>query len=363
MSSQPFPSAEYELISRLQSILGNELGEYYQTGIGDDAAVRSDRNGNQLVITTDLSVDEVHFSRTYMTMEEIGYRAMVSNISDCAAMGALPDSAFIQLVFPDTVECDATSVEALYRGFGEACRAWQFPVAGGDLSRGRQWVIGITLIGRIPEGGRAMLRKGAQPGDRIWVSGIPGRSAAGLALLQARGRKYGDSRFNSVVQAHIRPVPRVELGQLLARNEQVHAMMDLSDGLSKDCRTLGFENGCDIIVRADASHLPVEMVQLSRELSQPWSDWFYHGGEDYELLFTAAPAFDPSMYAGADGGCRFVCVGECRAGSGALLVDDQGVLTPLNVRGYDHVGALLQQAERTAILRETSDAPAGAAGS
>jgi thiamine monophosphate kinase len=112
--------------------------------------------------------------------------------------------------------------------------------------------------------------------------------------------------------------------------------------LSKDCRTLCYENSCGMVLHADPSQVPEEMVQLSDDLSQPWRDWFYHGGEDYELLFTASSGFDPLRYINADGGCRPVCIGECTAAPGELLFDDHGVRAALGARGYDHFGALLR---------------------
>ncbi|MBN1578239.1 MAG: thiamine-phosphate kinase [Chitinispirillaceae bacterium] len=342
MQQRPFPSAEYELISRIQSVLGTHEGNYYEQGIGDDAAIRYDPEGNRLIITTDLSVENVHFSRSYMSMREIGYRAMVSNLSDCAAMGALPDGAFVQLVIPERGSGGAQQVEELYRGFNEACKRWHFPVVGGDLSLGGQWVIGITLIGRVAAGQRVLLRKGMQSGDKVWVSGFPGRSAAGLHLLQTRGRNAIPVRYQSFADAHIRPVARIGVGMLLAADTAVHAMMDLSDGLSKDCRTLAHENGCGIILQADPSQVPQAMVQLSRETGRQWDQWFFHGGEDYELLFAASADFNPAVCTRAADGCTPLCIGECTAAVQGVAMRQGGTVDPLPAAGYDHAGALLQ---------------------
>ncbi|MBN1309164.1 MAG: thiamine-phosphate kinase [Chitinispirillaceae bacterium] len=343
MRQPPFPSAEYELISRMQAALGTHDNDYYELGIGDDAAVRCSPEENRLVITTDLSVEDIHFSRSYMTMREIGFRAMVSNLSDCAAMGALPDGAFVQLVIPKSNDRGGVQqVEELYRGFGEACTRWRFPVVGGDCSLGVQWVIGITLIGRVPKERRVLLRKGIHPGDKIWVTGFPGRSAAGLYLLQKMGRSAIPDCYRSFTDAHIRPVPRIEAGMLLAADTAVHAMMDLSDGLSKDCRTLAHENGCGIILHADPSQVPQAMVELSREFGGPWEKWFFHGGDDYELLFAASADFRPAGCARAAGGCMPICIGECTAAMHEVMVRVGGTVAPLPAEGYDHAGVLLQ---------------------
>lgn len=342
MQSNSYPSAEYKLITRLQAVLGKLHSDFYPTGIGDDAAVRQGSDGNSIVLTTDLSVENVHFSLSYMTMHEIGYRAMVSNLSDCAAMGAQPDSALVQLVVPKReTEAGIGKVEELYRGFEEACRCWNFPVVGGDLSMGEQWVIGITLLGRVAGRERAVLRTGARSGDTLWVSGVPGRSAAGLAFLQKWGRSNISPEFRGLVDAHLRPVPRIELGRSLAADPLVHAMMDLSDGLSKDCRTLSYENGCGIILSTGSSQVPHEMIQLSRETDCRWEDWFYHGGEDYELLFAVAPDFDVSRHCTAETGILPMQIGVFSPTAEGVVIDRHGIRTPLDNGGFDHIGAFL----------------------
>ncbi|MBN1758771.1 MAG: thiamine-phosphate kinase, partial [Chitinispirillaceae bacterium] len=261
MQSRKFPSAEYALITELQSILGEIRSDFYPKGIGDDAAVRRDGNGNQIVLTTDLSVENVHFSLSYMNMSEVGYRAMVTNLSDCAAMGAQPDSALVQLVVPDSGENERIDqIRELYHGLKEACRQWNFPIVGGDLSLGAQWVVGITLLGRVGKEKQVLFREGAQPGDGLWVSGVPGRSAAGLDVLRKWGRSGVPDRFRALAEAHIRPVPRVALGSFLAEDAAVHAMMDCSDGLSKDCRTMSYESRCGIILSFDSSQVPPAMI-------------------------------------------------------------------------------------------------------
>ena len=337
MKNTSFPSAEYGLISRLQATLGEVRSERYPTAIGDDAAVRRGVAGERIVLTTDLSVEDVHFSLSYMTMEEVGYRAMVSNLSDCAAMGAVADSALVQLVIPAHGERNGEKVEALYRGFAEACRRWKFPVVGGDLSAGNQWVIGITLLGSVAPKKRTVLRRGAVSGDALWVSGCPGRSAAGLSLLQQQSRNTVAEQYRSLVEAHVRPVPRLELGSALAADPAVHAMTDLSDGLSKDSRSLSYENGCGIILSIDTSQVPDAMIQLSRERGISWEEWVFHGGEDYELLFAAAPGIDVSRYRVTDGDGGPIRIGRFDSDCEGLFVDRYGALLPVENGAFDHL--------------------------
>ena len=298
--SDVFPSGEFELISELQEILGPQRNDAYEIMVGDDAAVRRCLPSEKLIVTTDISVENVHFSLQYMSLEEIGYRAMVSNVSDCAAMGAEPDSALIQLIFPRQLPSLNEAVGNVYRGFARACRRWNFAITGGDLSVGQSWMIGITLLGTCPGCERVVRRKGARDGDLLWVSNFPGRSAAGLAALKKWGSDSLPEKYKWLAQSHIAPSAQVELGIALRQNQHVHAMMDLSDGLSKDCRTLAYENGLGINLKTDTSLIPDTMIQLSEELQIPARDWLLHGGEDYELLFAASPEFDVS-------GVRDIC--------------------------------------------------------
>jgi thiamine-monophosphate kinase len=329
------PSSEHALITRMNTILGKKSVNAYYPGIGDDAAVR-ENDGENLILTTDLSVEGVHFTRDYMSMEEIGYRSMVANVSDCAAMGALPDGALVQLIIPEDDEHPANGVEEMYRGFSEACDRWDFPVVGGDISRGQQWVIGITLIGKMG-GSRPLLRTGMVPGDEIWLSGCPGRSAAGLHLLKLRERGDIDRKWHGLIEAHIRPTPRIALGRWLAQNNLIHAAMDLSDGISKDCRTLSHESGYGIILTVDSSQVPEAMIQLSRDAGIRWQEWFLHGGEDYELLFAAEPGFNPAACTGIDPEVHCIRIGSCTDTVSEVMVFTAEGNVPLERGAFDHL--------------------------
>ncbi|HLV30610.1 MAG TPA: thiamine-phosphate kinase [Chitinispirillaceae bacterium] len=326
-----FPSGEYELLAELKNII-NIKNSAWETGIGDDAAVRLCDN-EKLIFTADTSVENTHFDLNTMCMEEIGYRAMVSNISDCAAMGAVPDSALIQLVFPNRCKNIKESIINLYNGFSEACKEWKFSVVGGDLSAGNQWVIGITLIGRAPA--HVVTRKGIQNGDFLWVSGVPGLSAAGLDALKKWGRKDASKIFPTLVKNHIRPVPQVKLGRILAENQHVHAMMDLSDGLSKDCATLAYENNLGLDLETKNIQIPDTMIQLSKKLGTGWQKWFMHGGEDYHLLYAASPDLNlkeicsevESLYLGKFTNNHY----------GVLVYNDVGEYKELSAGSWDHI--------------------------
>jgi thiamine-monophosphate kinase len=279
--------------------LNYKKSKRYPIGIGDDAALRTCEAGEQLIFTADTLVENVHFSLEYMTFQEVGYKAMAINVSDCAAMGALPDAALAQIVFPQENKNNAISLSMvrLYKGFKEACMVWDFPIIGGNLSKGPCWIIDITLIGSAKRGEGILKRKGAKKGDGLWVTGFPGSSAAGLAAIRKWGnRKKIPSTYGSLVDHHIRPIPRIEIGKTLAHDNRVHAMLDVSDGISKECHTLAFENNLGIILEASAMPLSSPMLELGKTLKTECSDWFLYGGEDYELLFAASQKFDPASW-------------------------------------------------------------------
>ncbi len=333
MNKMASPSGEYDLISRLEAVLGSQYSGQWNLLIGDDAAVRS-CGDQQLIATADISVENVHFSLEYMNLEEIGYRAMVSNLSDCASMGAIADAALVQITFPSDTPDPGGCLEQIYSGFARACSRWKFPVAGGDLSCGSHWVIGITLLGRVPQGCRVLRRKGVQNQDHLWVTGQCGESAAGLEVLRKWGRNSIPDRYRRLSAAHIEPLPRIESGLGLAGCSEVHAMMDLSDGLSKDCRTLGYENRMGVVIQADPTLVSQEMVQLSNELGVSWLDWFLYGGEDYHLVFAASPLFDPLLI---DDRIGFRKIGYFTDIYDRVMLERNGKLTEVSRGGWDHL--------------------------
>ncbi|MCL2690034.1 MAG: thiamine-phosphate kinase [Chitinispirillia bacterium] len=343
MTNQKFPSNEYELIERIQKCLSVSCQQEnsYEEMIGDDAAIRLNRTaGERLIITADISVEDVHFSLKTMSLEEAAYRAMVSNLSDCAAMGAKPDSALVQLVFPKNCADIGASVENVYKGFGRACDKWKFPIVGGDLSGGGKWTIAVTLIGSADPQERVLKRSGICDGDVLWVTGTPGESAAGLAALLQWGREKGSEKYPQFVNAHITPVPRIDEGRALAACQDVHAMMDLSDGLSKDIATLCFDNKLGFIFENPAEKYGYEeMITLSKELNCDWKNWFFHGGEEYELLFACDPSFHPYALDKLSN-VKLLRLGSFTSKLSGVRVRQGDDAVELESRGWDHVKSI-----------------------
>jgi|WetSurMetagenome_2_1015567.scaffolds.fasta_scaffold36913_3 thiamine-monophosphate kinase len=339
MKRTTYPSGEYKLLQSLKPLLNYKKTVRYPIGIGDDAAIRETSGGERLVFTADTMVENVHFSLDYMTFQEVGYKAMVTNLSDLAAMGALPDGALIQLIFPEKKgrENISNAIQYIYRGIHSACKTWDFPVIGGNLSKGPCFIIDITLIGRTGKKGRLLLRQGVKKGDVLWVTGLPGQSAAGLAALQKWGSYMNTpGPFRQLVKKHTRPVPRIELGRLLAGNPLVHAMIDVSDGIAKECHTLSFENSLGIMLGPLEEGLLGQLRKLGALIRRDPRQWFLSGGEDYELLFAASPRFDPAPYRRYD--CALTKIGTfCSSVKGVQLKLNNDTIIQVEKSGWDHV--------------------------
>jgi thiamine-monophosphate kinase len=335
MPMKTYPSSEYRLLESLKPYLNFTPDSRYPFGIGDDAVVRRGRAGERVILTADTCVENVHFSLDYMRLDEVGYKAMVTNVSDCAAMAARPESALVQVVFPAGKKGVDAAIRLLYRGIQRACKRWNFAVVGGDLSAGPCWMVAITLLGRVDAKGAVLRRRGARLGDRLWVTGRPGSSAAGLAALRRWPRSLIPAAYRRLVCAHCAPQARIDCGLTLGLCPQVHAMIDVSDGIAKESRTLSYDNRLRIELDTGNSIATPAMKRLSAVVRVAWQDWFLHGGEDYELLFAAADGFDPRTL---ELGVPFHPIGRFTRGEmGVFRNRGDGLWAEIGPGGYDHL--------------------------
>ncbi len=271
---------ELELIREMRRLFDTDGG--VRVGIGDDCAVLEPSPGRSLLVTTDLIIEGVHFRRRYAAPGDIGWKALAVNLSDIASMGGRPRWALVALACPEDVA--AGEVLEFCRAMRDLASAHDVAVVGGDTSTSPAgWIVNVTLVGETIASPK--LRSGAHPGDLIAVTGPLGRSAAGLALLEADPGERGD-----LVSAHLRPVPRVREGQALGAIAGVTAMIDLSDGLATDLGHIAEESG--VGARVELARLPVDEATraAARRLSIEAASWAASGGEDYELLLTVTPA-------------------------------------------------------------------------
>jgi thiamine-monophosphate kinase len=306
-------------------------------GIGDDCALVAPRPGEELAVTTDLSVAGRHFRLDWHQPEAVGHRALARGLSDLAAMGARPVAAFLSLGLPRPLTIASgrgrSWVQRFFDGFLALAAEFNTPLAGGDLAESPLVVADIVLVGAVPHG-RALLRSGARPGDLIYVTGSLGGAAAGLArMAELAGLAEGHAKpphiprkLEAFLAPHLYPQPRVRQGLWLARRGVASAALDLSDGLSTDLAHLCEESG--VAAEVDAALLPIHAgATLDQALN---------GGEDYELLFAErANARAPRSISGVPI-TRIGRILKPRRGQpAATLLTAQG-RRPLVPRGWEH---------------------------
>jgi thiamine-monophosphate kinase len=293
-------------------------------GIGDDAAVV--RGPRQLLITHDLLVEDVDFRRALHPPRLLGRKSLNVSLSDIAAMGGRPLHAVLGLALPGNT--GETWLDEFLSGFREAARKAGVALVGGDISAAGRIMIAATVTGAARS---FVTRRGARPGDRIFISGTLGDAAAGRRLLE-RGAKPGKGRSSDrLLEAFLDPSPRLELGFLLVRRELASAMIDISDGLTVDLAHICEESGV-------GAEVELKRIPLSRELlraSERPLDLALNGGEDFELLFTVQPRNVSRLrYLGRR--FKITEIGRIIPGKRIWAVGPGGAKRPLAVKGYEH---------------------------
>ncbi len=312
------PLPELELVSRIRRA-ARRSRQKPARGIGDDCAVLSIPRGHELLVTTDFSLEGVHFRQEWHPPDSVGHRCLARGLSDIAAMGGVPHSAFLSLALPS--ELPQRWVDDFIRGFLKLARRYKVQLAGGDTAQSPGGVLAdIIVVGSVPNG-KAVLRSGANVGDAIYVSGNLGASVATLEELRS-----GEKLRPAAHPRHFYPDPRIVLGRYLREKKLATAMIDTSDGLSTDLRHICDESGVGAIVESAA--LPA----IGGEHGQQYA---LHGGEDYELLFTASPSRRiPRQIAGVP----ITRIGAITRGKRILLQDADGKSQPqpLPAAGWQH---------------------------
>jgi thiamine-monophosphate kinase len=312
------PNKEKALIRQIRQLAGT--GSAVVTGIGDDAAVLRIAPGHEVLVTTDFSIENVHFRREWHPPEIVGWRCLTRGLSDIAAMGGTPLAAFLSLALGADVP--QRWVERFLRGLMELAAKYRTPLAGGDTAQSNAGIqADIVVIGSVPKG-KAVLRSGARPGDLIYVTGSLGASSLALDRLR-QGSKLGLERA-----PHFRPEPRLAVGQWLRRHGIPSAMIDISDGLSTDLEHICEEShvGAEIEARAiplaRGGRAGGELVALEYAL---------HGGDEYELLFTASRPVAAKIE-----GVPVTKIGRMTTTAGMRLVDQQGKMKAFRAQGWEH---------------------------
>ena len=281
---------EFQLIQSIPRQLTTQ-GFRPTVGIGDDAAVIPLNPQQHMVISTDLLVEDIHFTRQTSTLFDIGYKAAAANLSDIAAMGASPTGIFVTIALPPSLT--NKDWQEFYRGMAVPCKSHKVQLLGGDTSSSlTSLFIAITSTGQVhPK--HILTRRGAKNGDLLYVSGTLGDSAAGLAYLKKCNRPPKFSALSKtikyLVQRHLHPTARIALGQLLASRLYASAAMDLSDGLSGDLNHLCRQSQVGALIFSADIPMSRPIQDYARRIRTNPLEWSLHGGEDYELLFTIPP--------------------------------------------------------------------------
>ncbi len=282
------PGAEFDAVRALLAQWGSAA-----QGIGDDGALLDVPKGSRLVVSTDSTVEDVHFRRPWMTGEEIGWRATMAALSDLAAMGAEPLGVLLALTLPADWRAP---LQALAHGIADATRAVAVPIVGGDVTDGDRLALAITVLGHARQ---PLARSGARAGDTLYVTGRLGGPGAALAAWER-----GDVPSGELRARFVRPTARIAAG-LWCAAQGAHAAIDLSDGLAGDVAHLAAASGVRCVL--DLGAIPcVEGVAIDDALAS---------GEEYELL-VAAPSLDAAAFARAHGGLALTAIGRVEAAVG-----------------------------------------------
>lgn len=329
---------EKGLLKRLQRFCPPEI-------VGDDAAVITTQPGQSLVVTTDVLIDEVHFSDRTTSPEDAGWRAAAANLSDLAAMGAVPLGITVGLGLRSDVL--VSWVERLYQGMNECLQQYDTPIVGGDICRSPVITIAITAFGQVHPS-RIIRRSTAQIGDAIVVTGVHGASRAGLELLlhPELGQNLSQPQRIALIQAHQRPQPRLDVLPLLWEVSNLDAIsaaerraslrvagMDSSDGLAD--ALVQICQASSVGAKIERSHIPMPAALNS------WSaqavDWTLYGGEDFELVLCLPR--DIAIALVQQLGNEAAIIGTITADPEVRLIDQTGK-TPDQVlslsRGFQH---------------------------
>lgn len=349
---------EKALIARIRRIAARRGASRVLTGIGDDSAVLRLRPGQDSLVTTDFSIEGIHFRRDWHPAESVGYRCLARGLSDIAAMGGEPIAAFLSLAVPR--DLSEKWIDRFLHGLLSLAKKHDVTLSGGDTAESPHGVVAdIVVVGGVPKG-KAILRSGARHGDRIYASGALGGSAAAIrefqsprhperprfheraegSRVQSSGKESGKPEFDTqgknkptprTYPRHFYPEPRLELGRILRESGIATAMIDTSDGLSTDLAHICEESR----VGAEISAELIPRARVGKPAREVPLDLALHGGEDYELLFTArANKRIPPQIAGVP----LTCIGVITRSSTPtiFLGDAGGAFRHLRPQGWEH---------------------------
>lgn len=321
---------EWEIISKIRHRARTR--STVKVGIGDDAAVIEERSDLEMIVCCDLMIEGIHFRLRGADPFMIGRKSLAVTLSDIAAMGGHPQYALISLAIPPATS--AEFIDRLFDGLCDMARWADVAIIGGDTSRSPgPMFIDTIVLGECLKG-RAVRRAGARPGNRIYVTSALGASALGLRLLEQEvSLDESDELQKTAIMKHLDPEPRCAFGRGIGLAGLATAMIDLSDGLSADLSHILEESNCGAII--DASAIPV--AESVRAIAEDALQLALHGGEEYELLFTAKPEdHEKILNLSSIVGLPITMIGEIIAGRG-LHLRRGVVIEDVEPQGFEHM--------------------------
>lgn len=300
-------------------------------GIGDDCAVVQKSGELVQLWTTDTLVEGVHFDCSWHPPYLLGRKAASANISDIGAMGGKPRFALLSLGL--TADSEQDWIDAFMAGFLSRLEEHGMVLVGGDtVYSGERIMVSVTVCGEMDRE-RVCYRSAAKAGDLVWVSGFLGDAACGFELC--RKGLHEPPGYASLIAAHLDPQPQLLLGQALAQSGCMHAMMDLSDGLATDLAHICKASGVGAEIEAGQVPLSAALQQAAGVLVMSPLQLALSGGEDYQLVFTAAPDQSDMQQIAQSVGCKVHCLGRIVKGTGVVLCEGDR-RRDIDFKGYEH---------------------------
>jgi thiamine-monophosphate kinase len=307
-------------------------------GVGDDAAVL-DAKGKKVLISTDILTEGIHFDLTFAPLKHLGYKAVVVNLSDIAAMNAIPTQIVVSIAISNRFSVEA--VNEIYKGIKAACKNYKVDLVGGDTtSSAAGLVINITVIGFADED-KIVYRKGAQVNDLICVSGDLGAAYAGLMILEREKTVFKANPemqpelegYDYILERHLKPEARVDIVKTLEDLEiKPTSMIDISDGLASELKHICKKSHVGATLYEDK--IPIDQLtwDTARSFNMDPTTYTLNGGEDYELLFT----IKPDDYEKIEHSPGITVIGHItELSAGINLITKNGVSTPIKAQGWD----------------------------
>ncbi|MFZ3072519.1 MAG: thiamine-phosphate kinase [Thermodesulfobacteriota bacterium] len=323
---------EIEKIFRCQP---DKTGSRVVKGIGDDTAVTENKKDTLLLSTTDTLVEGVHFDVSYAPPHLIGKKALAISLSDIAAMGGTPLFFLLSVSLPKTLGSGFAT--KLLKGMKDCATKHGITLIGGNTTASSRIIITTTVLGEVSKG-TVVYRRGAKPGDSIFVTGTLGGSALGLKALKKYGKAAIRSKaFGISAKKHLSPEPRVIAGRLLAQKRLASAMTDVSDGLIRDLKHITGQSSAGAAIESEKIPLSKETQGYLKKHPSAIKT-ILCGGEDYELLFTANPEAEQSIRNVSKRlGLRISCIGKILPkNKGVAILDEKGRKINVKEEGFEH---------------------------